>query len=108
MPVATRGGTGGPLTNKSGTITAGGTAQVLAAANVDRRYLIVQNLSTDVLWVNPTGTAAAGQPSFALKACGTANDGTGGVLVFEGAFIPTGAVSIIGATTGSAFAAREG
>lgn len=106
MPIAER---GAALTNKSGTIATGGTAQPLAAANTARRYLIVQNLSTDVLWVNEIGgTAAVGQPNLALKACGTANDGTGGSLVFEGSFVPTGAVSILGATTGSAFSAREG
>lgn len=100
--------TQGALTDKSGTITAGGTAQVLAAAKSDRRYLMIQNLSTGVLWVNTTGTAAVGQPSIALKACTVLNDGTGGAIVFEGSFIPTGAVSILGATTGQPFAAREG
>lgn len=95
------------LTDRSGTITTGGTAQQLAAANASRRYLLIQNLSTGVLWVNTTGTAAVGQPSIALKACGVANDGTGGAIVFEGSYIPPGAVSILGASTGQAFAARE-
>lgn len=99
---------GGPLTDRSGTITTGGAAQQLAAANTARRYLLIQNLSTGVLWVNLTGTAAVGQPSIALKACAVANDGTGGAIVFEGSFIPTGAVSILGATTGQAYSAREG
>lgn len=98
----------GALTDKSGTIASGGTAQQLAAANSNRRYLLIQNLSTGVLWVSTTATAVVGQPSIALKACTAANDGTGGVLVYEGSFIPTGAVSIIGATTSQAFAAREG
>lgn len=98
----------GALVDKSGTIAAGGTAQVLAASNAARRYLLVQNLSTSVLYINTTGTAVVGQPSVALKACTVANDGTGGAYVCEGSFIPTGAVSIIGATTSAAFAAREG
>lgn len=98
----------GGLTDRSGTITTGGSAQQLAAANTTRRYLLVQNHSTGVLWVNLTGTAAVGQPSIALSACAVANDGTGGVLAFEGSFVPTGAVSILGATTGQAFSAREG
>lgn len=96
------------LTDRSGTIAAGGTAQQLAAANSARRYLLIQNLSTGVLWVSTTTTAVVGQPSIALKACTAANDGTGGALVYEGSFIPTGAVSIIGATTSQAYSAREG
>lgn len=98
---------GGAMTDRSGTIAAGGTAQQVAASNAARRYLLIQNLSNGVLWVNTTGPAAVGQPSIALKAGAAANDGTGGAIVFEGNFIPTGAVSILGATTGQAFAARE-
>lgn len=99
--------TQGALTNRSGTITTGGAAQQLAAANANRRYLIVQNHSTGVLWLEFGGTAVVGQPSLALSACAVANDGTGGALVFEGSFVPTGSVSILGATTGQAFSSRE-
>lgn len=98
----------GALTNRSGTITAGGTAQVLAAANTARRYLMIQNASVGTLWVSLDTTAVAGSPSIALEGCNVANDGSGGSLVFEGSFIPTGAISIIGATTGQAFVGKEG
>lgn len=100
--------TGGTLTDKSGTITAGGTAQVLAAANPARRYFLVQNASVGTLWVSPDTTAVAGSPSIALKACAVANDGSGGALIFDSLFVPTSAISIIGATTGQAFVAKEG
>jgi hypothetical protein len=97
----------GAITNRSGTITAGGTAQQLAAANATRRYLLVQNASVRVLWVSPDTTAVAGSPSIALKACMVANDGTGGAIEWTGAYVPPGAISIIGATTGDAFCAKE-
>jgi hypothetical protein len=98
---------GGTLTDRSGTITAGGTAQVLAAANTARRYLRIQNQSAGVLWVRETGTAAASGASMALKACTVAGDGTGGAFVYEGLFVCTSAISIFGAVTGQAFHAVE-
>jgi hypothetical protein len=87
----------GAGTDKSGSITAGGTAQTLAAANSTRRGLTVQNISTGDLWINETGgTAAAnGAGSFKLAADATANIDT------------NQAVSIVGATTGQKFSATE-
>lgn len=90
----------GSLTNRSGTITEGGTAQTLAAANSSRKYLFVQNLSSENLWINFTTAAAQNQPSLRLA--------PGDSFVMEDLFVSTEAVSIIGATTGSAFAAKEG
>lgn len=85
------------VTARHGTITTGGVAQQLAAANTVRRGIWVINLSEEVLYVDETGTAAATTPSITLypqeqwepKACGF------------------GAISIFGATTGQAFNARE-
>lgn len=88
------------LTDRSGTITSGGTAQQVVAASTDRRYLLIQNLSTENLWVNFAGTATPGGGSILILA-------NGGSVVAEGTFIPHSAVSIYGATTGSAFTAYE-
>ena len=89
----------GTLTNRSGAITTGGTAQVLMASNANRIGFSVQNLSTGDLWINPLGTASAAQPSIKL-APGVYFEspvGYGSVL----------SVSIFGATTGQSFSALE-
>ena len=84
--------------DRSGTITAGGTAQVVLPLWMGRHGCMIQNQSAASLWVSETGTAVAGPPSI---------------------LIPTGqqflcmspasgqAYSIIGATTAQAFVARE-
>ena len=85
-------------TNRSGTITSGGAAQVLMAANTGRLGFWVQNLSVGDLWISTVGDAAATQPSMQLPAGSFYEPSTG---VFGGA------ISIYGATTGQAFSARE-
>lgn len=87
------------LTDRSGTITAGGTAQTAAAANLARRYLVLQNVSDTIMWYNFGATAVANQPSFSLPA--------GARVEWSGQFIPTGAISVIGGTTGRAFTCKE-
>ncbi|MDE2040679.1 MAG: hypothetical protein KGO96_13915 [Elusimicrobia bacterium] len=92
----------GTLTDRSGTITTGGTAQQLAAANASRKYLVIQNQhATEVLWFNFTTTAVQSEPSFQLAA-------GGGSFVMEGEFVSTEAVSVIAATTGHPWTAKEG
>jgi len=88
--------------DRSGTITLGGTAQVLAPAWSGRHGCAIQNQSAGDLWVNGTGTATASQPSFRIPPgaeyfCGSGQIGTAS----------SGAISIFGATTAQAFAARE-
>lgn len=90
----------GTATDRSGTITAGGTRQQLAAANSSRRYLIVQNQSSGYLYVRFTATATQDQSSMRL-APGDAWESPSG-------FCPTQAVDIVGATTGQAWYAVEG
>ncbi|WFU37331.1 hypothetical protein QA640_22835 [Bradyrhizobium sp. CB82] len=90
---------GTTLTDKSGTITAGGSAQTLMALNASRRGFYVQNQSTGDLWISSLGTAAATQPSLWLP--------PGAFYEPEAGGVPTAAISIFGATTGQAFAARE-
>jgi hypothetical protein len=86
-------------TDRSGTITTGGTAQVAMAANSTRKGVIVQNTSTGDLRISTTGTASS----------------TAGIKLVAGAYwesppgmVPSGAISIWGATTGQAFTAVEG
>lgn len=98
-PLPIGGTAGASLSNKSGSITSGGTAQTLAAANSSRRGFWVQNQSSGDLWINTLATAVADQPSLRIPAGSLYESPTGAS--------PVGAISIIGATTGQKFAARE-
>jgi hypothetical protein len=91
----------GTLTDRSGTITAGGTAQQAMAANSARKYLLIQNISDTNMWFNFTTTAVTDSPSLLLIA-------NGGSFVQEASFVSTEAISIICATTGKKFTAKEG
>lgn len=86
-------------TNRSSTVTSGGAAQVLMAANTARKGFLLQNLSTGDLWISSLGTAAASQPSLLIPA--------GAYYEAPASGVPTQAISIFGATTGQAFSARE-
>lgn len=93
----------GTLTNRSGTITVGGTAQAAMAANASRRYLLIRNpaTETEALYFNFTTTAVVtGQPSITLQ--------PGEGFVMENSFISTEAISVVAATTGHKFVAKEG
>lgn len=90
----------GALTDRSGTITTGGTAQQAMAANATRKYLLIQNSSDTAMWFNFTTTAVADSPSFYLSP-------NGGSFVQEGSFVSTEAISIICATTGKKWTAKE-
>ena len=90
---------GATATDKSGTIAAGGTAQTAIALNANRRAFWIQNLSAGDLWISDVGTAAAASPSLKIVA--------GGLYESMPGNCPTSAISIIGATTSQAFAARE-
>jgi hypothetical protein len=92
----------GSLTDGSGTIATGGASQQIFAANTARKYLIIQNLSSESLWINFGTAAVADQPSLELP--GTVKSS----FVMEGMFVSTQTVNIIGATTGSKFVAKQG
>jgi hypothetical protein len=88
------------MTDRSGTITLGGTAQVLMAANPARKGFFIQNNSAGVLWLNEMGvTAVLASPSISLAAGASYQSALAGVSPL--------AISIIGATTAQAFTARE-
>lgn len=89
----------GTPTDGSGTITLGGTAQQVFAANVNRRYFVFQNNSDIDYWINWGVAAVASQPSIQIVA--------GGSYENPPHFCPTGTISVIGATTGKPFTAKE-
>jgi hypothetical protein len=84
--------------DRSGTITAGGTAQVAIPAWSGRHGCMIQNQSTGSLWVSETAAAVQGPPSILIPVgqqflCMSPASGQ--------------AHSIIGASTTQAFVARE-
>lgn len=84
-------------TDRSSSITTGGTAQQLAAANAARKSLVVQNISDADLWINEIGGTAAADTAGSWKVpAGSAF-----------AVSTNRAISIIGATTGKKFTATE-
>lgn len=89
-------------TDRSSKITTGGTAQSLMGTNASRKGWFIQNQSTGDLWFNELGTAvisASTPQSFRLVPGAYYESSMGGA--------PGTAISIIGATTGQAFIARE-
>lgn len=93
---------GSALTDRSGTVTTGGTAQTIAA-NERRSKLVIANPdASEDLWIAFFGTTAEanGEGSIRVPA-------NGGLIGFDGD-APTSAVSVYGATTGHKFTAWEG
>lgn len=88
------------LVDGSAAITAGGTAQQVFAALPHRRYLFIQNISDTVLWINFGVSAVADSPSIQIA--------VGGTYTLNGSFCDNRLVSIIGATTGKKFVAKQG
>lgn len=82
-------------------ITLGGTAQTLFAANPSRRVLIYTNTSDEVQYVRFGDTVAVAQVGIYCAA-------SGGGFILEGKSCPLGKVTVIGATTAKKFYAWEG
>lgn len=89
----------GALQDRSGTITVGGASQQLAPANATRKYLVIENVSSETLWINFGVAAVQNQPSIKIL--------PNGYFFMEDFFSSNQAINIIGATTGSAFTAKE-
>ncbi|MGF6963036.1 cytoskeletal protein RodZ [Paraburkholderia sp. WC7.3g] len=92
------------LTDHSGTITTGGTAQILMAANATRKGWRLQNTSAGDLWfkdVGSTGTDASsgGMGCFKVASGGYYETPSGGSS--------QGVISIFGATTAQSLSASE-
>lgn len=105
-------GAGGILvasfTDRSGSISTGGTAQTLAAINTSRKRIIIENpcsltsqgiAAAESLFINFTSAAAANSTSVELAPCGSYDSGSGPV---------TGElISVLGATTAHKWIAKE-
>jgi hypothetical protein len=89
----------GAVTNRSGTITTGGTSQQIMAANATRRYLLIQNISDTVMWCNFAIAAVQDQPSFRI--------GVGESFTMQNLAVSSEAIHCIGATAAKAFVAKE-
>lgn len=89
--------TGAPAaTNRSGTIAAGGTSQVVSTGAAPRTSLVIQNISAGDLWVSEFGAAAVDTPgSYKIVAGATFT------------ILTKNQVTIIGASTGQKFTATE-
>jgi hypothetical protein len=91
-----------PMTHvdRSGSITLGNQAQTVMAVNNNRHGCFVQNTSAGDEWLSETtATAVIGSPSIWLP--------SGAFFTCSPNGVPTVAISIIGATTGQTFSARE-
>ena len=94
----------GTLTDRSGTVTTGGTSQQIAAANSSRKFLLIENPSnaTEVLYVNfTTAASTTAKNSIELNAGGS-------IQLNAGTYITTEAVNVTAVTTSHAFIAKEG
>ena len=91
--------TKGTLTDRSGILAAANVAQTIANANANRKYFIFENQSSGNLWINFTATAVEDEPSIMIVPTGS--------MVMEAGFISTEAISVIGATMGQAWSAKE-
>lgn len=90
------------FTDRSGTITTGGTAQQVMTINAVRHYYIFQNISTGDFWysfTNPTPTPG-GLGCFKVT--------PGGTTTPDPQFVTSQAMYLYGATTGQAFSLSEG
>jgi len=95
----------GIMVDGSGTISSDSTPQDVFSSNDNRKYLLVQNLSNSLLFLNIGVDANEGAGSIPLNSNG--GSGAGGSIVFESDGVPTGKVSIIGPSSGASFTAKQ-
>jgi len=90
------------VTDRSGSITTGGTPQQLMAANPLRKGFWIQNVSAQNLFISDVGTASdnSGTPNSLLILPNTRYETQIGCA-------SSAAISIVGGTTGQKFVARE-
>lgn len=98
LPVAAR-GSAVTYADVSGTIATGNIAQQIAVARTVRQGFFIQNLSSADLWINMTGPATADQPSLRIA--------PGQLYESPSHGVPAGAISVLGASAGQSFSARE-
>lgn len=88
------------LTDRSDDITAGSVSQEVMAANIARKLVLFQNISTATMWLNFGAAATANSNSFKIlpDQCFT----------FEMQAVVAQAVHVICATIASKYVAKEG
>ena len=91
---------GAAASDGSGTVATGGSAQTLFGGAAPANGFLVQNNSSAGLWVSDVGAASNSGASIQIAA-------NGGVFATPSGYKPAGPVSLYGATTGQAFAARR-
>jgi hypothetical protein len=90
---------GSAAADGSGTVNAGGTAQTLFGGIVPVNGWLVANNSSATVYVSDVGTATSGGASIPIAPAT--------VFTTPSGYKPAGPVSLFGATTGQAFAARR-
>ena len=90
----------GTFTDRSGSITTGGTSQTLAPINAARKYLTIENTSTANIAINFTSAASLTAGSLVIAALGS-------LTLSSQSFVSTELVTVVGATTGQTFVAKE-
>jgi hypothetical protein len=98
-PLSVINAAGSAAVDGSGTIAIGGTAQILFAGIVPVNGFQLCNNSSAALYVSDVGNASAGGASMQV--------GPGAIYTTPDGYRPAGAVSVYGAATGQAFAARR-
>jgi hypothetical protein len=93
--------TGVTITDRSSTVTVGGTAQTAIAANIYRRFLFIQNPTTEIenLFVDFGATAVGDGTDLTLV--------PGAAVLFDVA-VPIELISVIAATSGHKFIMKDG
>ena len=100
--------TTGTFTDRSGSITAGGTSQTLASANTARKQIVIENPSSatgqnisaaESLYINFTGAGGVDN--------GTSIELVPGGSYVSGTPVSTQAITVNAATTGHVFIAKE-
>jgi hypothetical protein len=82
-------------THTTGGVTTDGTNEILAARS-NRRFLYIQNVSDEDVWLRFDGnTAAAAAPAVKLATSGSES------IQFSGVFVPTGSIKAIHGSTGT-------
>ncbi len=89
------------LTDNSGTLTTGGTAQDAIPRRAGRQTFAIANPGTLDLWVSFTGTAGA-------NAAGSFKLAAGAIYEAPSNAVSDNPVSVFGATTGQPFTAWQG
>lgn len=96
-----------PIIDGSGTVTTGGTSQVVFGANVNRVFLRCQNPSATLSGVAAESLFINYDAAASSTAVNSEEIANGGSVNFSNDFVPKGAVSVTAATTGHKFVCKQ-